>query len=243
MINTWRSTDVWPEMDASGVHVWLVHLPSARRHLTRCDEVLSLDERERARRFRFEEHQERSTLSRGILRHLLGRYLDCSPRQLRFEYGPQGKPAVAGAAMAFNLSHSADFAVLAFTRTANVGVDIEAVRLDMVRQEEIAGKYFAPRELEQFMSCPEPQRARAFFQFWSRKEAFVKARGDGILSGLNQFAVPLAQTRVFDHSGEVLPRWTILDLPEVPGCCGAFAVQEPAPVPQFFEWHERWLSA
>ena len=186
----WVKPQEWPVLQAESVHCWLAHLPSQQSLIERATRVLSADERERIGKFRMAAHQERALLTRGILRLLLSAYSQIAPEEIAFAYGPHGKPFVTGPdSLYFNTSHSGDYAAFAFTRLGDVGVDIELIRSDLTRREEIAGKYFAAGEREQLRAVPEAIRTEAFFNLWTRKEAFIKELGDGLFSGLDQFEV------------------------------------------------------
>lgn len=231
----------WPEPPAQlpplaekDLHVWLAHLPEERAHLEKFIAVLSPDERERVSRFRFDEHRERSQIARGLLRLLLSRYTGNDAAALNFACNSHGKPELPGSGLYFNTSHSGQYAVFAFTRAAAVGVDIEQVRGDMSRREEIAQKYFAPGEREQLRVLPESSRARGFFDLWTRKEAFVKARGDGLFSGLDQFETLLEEPRVLTVRGAPAVDWWICALPDVPGYSGAVVVNAAHCFPHFW---------
>lgn len=234
----WTDAQSGPDLAANDVHVWLAHLPSARPALELATAVLSPDERERIARFRFEALRERSTLTRGILRWLLGHYLQTVPEQLVFTYGPHGKPALASTGLHFNTSHSGDYALFAFTHAGDVGVDIEQVRGDLPRREEIARRHFAPGENERLRTVPEAERTRAFFELWTRKEAFVKARGAGLFSGLERFEVSLGEPRVLSVDGSTAEaaQWQLIGSPEVTDYCVAAAVKAPAVEPHFWKW-------
>ena len=238
MSERWIEPDDWPALDVPEVHVWLAHLPSARPVLEQATAILSNDERERLGRFRFEAHRERSTLTRGILRWLLGHYGQTAPRAIEFAYGPHGKPALASGPLRFNTSHSGDYAAFAITQSGEVGVDIEQVRGDVSRREEIARRHFASGEYEQLLAVPEPDRTRAFFELWTRKEAFIKARGHGLFSRLQSFEVSLRESRVIsvDGNADVAAEWRMILLPELPGYCGATIVRARQAVPKFWEW-------
>jgi 4'-phosphopantetheinyl transferase len=232
----WSEPSVWPILTGNDVDVWLSHLPAARTHIARFDSVLSADEQERSRRFRFAEHRDRWQIARGLLRLLLARYCGAAPADFRFTYNAHGKPEVPGGGVHFNSSHSGEFVALAFTRAGAVGVDIEQMRDDMVRREEIARKYFAPGEQEQLNALPASRRARAFFDFWTRKEAFVKARGEGLFSGLDRFETLLAEPRILSINGAPAAEWWMSALPEIDGYAGAVVVNAPSCVPHFWKW-------
>jgi 4'-phosphopantetheinyl transferase len=231
---TWRSPPQELNLDAESVHVWLASLPDFRSRLQDIAATLSADELDRARRFRFELHRDRYQLTRGLLRILLGKYLKQAGHEIEFVYGLHGKPALkvtnAEPRLHFNTSHSGDVAVFAVTHLGPVGVDIEQLRPATMR-EEIARKYFAPAEVQELLALPQEQRGRGFFNCWTRKEAFLKARGDGVFGGLSTFQVSLSSrdARLVAINGDVsqAARWTVSELPEVPEYAGAVAVEFP----------------
>jgi len=238
---TWSDPTQWPELSAQEVHVWLAHWPSVRTHFNDYSSVLAADEQLRAGRFRFEPHRERWVMSRGILRMLLARYLGVAPSRIEFDYNAQGKPALREPALPgfhFNVSHSGDHAAFAFTRVGAVGVDIESVRAEMPQAEDIASRYFAPGERAQLLALPREERTRAFFQLWTCKEAFVKARGAGLFSGLAHFEVSIRSWRLMTVDGASSKGWWMAALPEVPALAGGLVVEIASCSPCFFRWSE-----
>ena len=235
MNDRWIEPESWPALPDDEVHVWLALIPSARTRLNEWVQILSAEEGERAKRFRFDEHRERSQITRGLLRSLLGQYLGRTPQELSFAYNAHGKPEVKNCGVHFNTSHSGDYATFAFTRAGAVGVDIEKLRDDITRRDQIAEKHFAPGERAQLQAVPEQKRPRAFFDLWTRKEAFVKARGDGLFSGLNQFEVCLGEPHVVNISGEAAIDWWMSALPEIEGYSGAVVVNAPSCSPRFWK--------
>lgn len=240
MSERWIDPDQWPELQQGEVHVWLAHVPAARARLPEFVQLLSLEEQGRAARFRFDEHRERSQITRGLLRCLLGQYLNSAPGKLSFDYNAHGKPEVKDCGVHFNTSHSGDYAAFAFTRAGAVGVDIEKFRDDITRRDQIAEKHFAPGERAQLQALAEKDRGRAFFDLWTRKEAFVKARGDGLFSGLNQFEVCLGEPRVIGVRGAAATDWWMAVLPEISGYSGALVVNAPSCSPRFWKSAERF---
>jgi 4'-phosphopantetheinyl transferase len=222
------------------VQVWLAPLSSARHHLEQFRAVLAHDEITRSQKFHFAEHRERWEMTRGILRLLLASYVDTPAREVAFHYGAQGKPALklpASANLHFNTSHSGDYAVFAFTRAGEVGVDIECVRDEMPRRDDIVRRYFAPGEQREWLALPESERARAFFKLWTRKEAFVKARGTGLFSGLEKFGISLDASRVARSKPDAFDaHWWMHELPPVPGYEGAVVVQTTSCTARFWKW-------
>jgi 4'-phosphopantetheinyl transferase len=174
------------------VDLWSASLePPAplRAHL---EGYLSIDERERAARFVFPRDRNRFIAGRAFLRLLLAQYTATDAASLRFRYGPHGKPALADdrSEVVFNLAHTGSLAVCALARGHDLGVDVERVR-PIPDADGIARSFFSPRETAELASLPEPARFRAFFDAWTRKEAFLKALGDGLARPLDSFDVTL----------------------------------------------------
>jgi 4'-phosphopantetheinyl transferase len=178
------------------IDLWFVGLDCPPVLLNMMAATLSRDEAERGDRFHFARDRDRFLASRGILRNVLSRYLQCSPREIRFAYQISGKPQIAYPAsvtkdLRFNLSHSADAAVYAISCGRDVGVDIELICPD-VPWAEVATTFFAPGEIAKLHGLSSHLRAAGFFNCWTRKEAYVKARGEGLLLPLDAFEVSLA---------------------------------------------------
>lgn len=202
-------------MAAGEVHVW-------RKSLQCCDECLwarlNDDEVERAKRFRFDRDRDRFVTARATLRLLLGRYLDTEPREVAFRYGSKGKPELADtlSSVRFNLAHSHEVALYAFALGMDIGVDIERVRA-RITEERIPERFFARRETNALRSLPVADQREAFFRCWTRKEAFLKANGEGLAFGLNQFAVSVLQgenLRILEtpYDPDEADRWSLYDL-------------------------------
>jgi 4'-phosphopantetheinyl transferase len=168
------------------VHTRCVPLDVSAETIAGLYATLSPDERERSARFRFARDRQRFIAARGALRALLGRYLGTRPGEIRFAYNAFGKPALTpefGGQLQFNLSHSGDLALIASTTDAEVGVDLECIRPD-ADYGEIARSVFSAAEVEQLNSVPSHLYSLAFLSCWTRKEASLKARGEG-LAGLD----------------------------------------------------------
>lgn len=174
------------------VHVWRANLTLSASRLESLEQTLSTDERERARRFYFQRDREHFIVARASLRAILGCYLDLKPDELRFCYGPHGKPALSseslGGDLRFNLSHSGGLALYAVTRGREIGVDIERVRPELA-DGKIAERFFSPREVAALRALHPHLQLQAFFNCWTRKEAYIKATGDGLSLPLDQFDV------------------------------------------------------
>lgn len=191
-------------------------------------DTLSGDERRRAARFVFDVHRRRFIAARGLLRRQLGAVLGEPPASLRFAYGSAGKPSLAWPekALRFNLSHSGDRAVLAFSADFELGVDIEKTR-DDVDHQAISERFFSPAERAALEREPAGRRSRAFFEIWTRKEAFIKARGGGLTIALDSFDVSLGEpARVLRVAGEsgAPSAVSIETLPAPDGYCAAIAI-------------------
>jgi 4'-phosphopantetheinyl transferase len=215
------------------VHIWCARLDVPPEEVHRLEMILSEDERIRAHRFRFEAGQRRYIASRGVLRSILGRYLNVSPLELHFHYGEYGKPSLAGDFTAnpyeFNLAHSHELALFGFTRGVPVGVDLEYLKTDR-DYDKIAARYFSKLENEIYCSLPPSERPGAFFNAWTRKEAFIKAIGQGLTLPLDSFDVtltpgkPAQLLRVGDDPGEA-SQWYLESFAPDPDYVGAVAVR------------------
>lgn len=191
------------------LHIWHILFSNLVDCVDTAYETLSEDERQRANRFRFQKDRVQSILSRGALRQLLGLYLHLNPHDIVFKYGPSSKPELAHPTPSnltpfrFNVSHSGDMALIAVANLPAVGVDVEAIRADFATAE-VAARFFSPTEVENFQSLPEQDRAGAFFNCWTRKEAYIKAVGDGLSIPLDSFDVefrPGKQTQLLKIRG------------------------------------------
>jgi 4'-phosphopantetheinyl transferase len=215
------------------VHVWVSRLGWSHQHLQGLYEILSLDERRKAERFHFQVDRERHVIGRALARIVLAHLLDVAPNNVRFRYNKFGKPYLDcndnGPQRRFNLSHSGDLILLAVAAGREIGVDVEGVRQD-VKVDRIAARYFSARERAELASLPPEKRAAAFFACWSRKEAFIKAKGIGLSFPLDCFDVSLkpdAPAVLLETRPDPLEagRWTIRDLDVGPSYKAAIAVE------------------
>jgi 4'-phosphopantetheinyl transferase len=164
------------------VHVWRASLEQPVAQIQKLAQTLSEDERVRAERFYLERDRKHFTVGRGLLRTILSHYLKIEPDQLRFCYGPRGKPALVPSnhsTLQFNLSHSQGIAVYAITRDRQIGIDLEYMR-PTSDIEQLAKRFFSPREYTAIRSLSPNQKPEAFFNAWTRKEAYLKATGEGL---------------------------------------------------------------
>lgn len=212
------------------VHVWRARLDQPWSWTM--EEALSRADRERADRFRFESDRRRFCVARAAMRLILGRYLKMKPGRLQIEPGKCGKPYLTEpktAHLRFNLSHSHRLALLAVTTEREIGIDVEYMRPDFVT-DEVAEHFFSRAEVEQFRAVPFEAKTEAFFKCWTRKEAYIKARGEGLYCPLDQFDVSfrpgdpcaLLDSRVEPHE---VSRWSFEELFAEPGYAVALAVE------------------
>jgi 4'-phosphopantetheinyl transferase len=212
---------------ADEVHVWRIPLDEATG-AERFRRLLSFDELERAGRFHFARDRDRFIAGRARLRRLISRYVGTPPAELRFQYGHAGKPELTTPALPFNVSHSDGLMLIAVGGPGRLGVDIEKIR-PRSQPDSFSG-FFVLAEEAALHALPAHLREQAFFACWTRKEAWIKALGDGLSFGLDRFevsvypAAPAALLRVADHPEEV-SRWELRSLYPAPGFAGALAVE------------------
>jgi 4'-phosphopantetheinyl transferase len=171
-------------------HVWRDSLARPPAEVARLRVLLAPDERRHADRYRFERHRSRYIVGRATLRLLLARYLDAAPGELEISYGEFDKPYLAGGP-SFNLSHSGTVVLYAFAAAGELGIDVELDDANF-SHERIPERFFSPSEVSVLRALPAAAQPRAFLTCWTRKEAFIKARGDGLSLALDSFDVTLS---------------------------------------------------
>lgn len=188
--------------------------------------LLSDAERERANRFAFDRDRSRYIVARMVLRELLATRLGVRPESIELTYGVCGKPSLAqgfaDSDLRFNVSHSDDIAVYAFSRGREIGIDVEAVRM-IPDADDIAAQFFSDREKKDYLALDTCDKPLGFFNCWTRKEAFVKALGDGLIYPLDGFDVSLAP-------GEPA---RIIRVGRTPGNACGWRTESFSPVPGF----------
>ncbi len=236
-----------PDLPPGEIQVWAIPLDPPAERVAALARVLTPDEEARAARFRFDVHRRRYVVGRGVLRALLGAYLRVPPAALRFDYRERGKPDLAapwrGEGLAFNLSNSEDLALVGFVRGADLGVDVEYLK-EMSDLTEIATRFFSASEVATLAGVPAERKKEAFFNCWTRKEAYLKAVGVGLAAPLDSFAVTLepgAAPRMLTLEGdrERAARWFFRHLAPRPDFLGAVAIELPdaaAPPPRVVCW-------
>lgn len=226
-----------PESIALGnheVHLWRSKLDLQPSRVQTLEQTLAADERQRASQFRFPTDRARFIVARGVLRSLLGRYLSKEPHTLQFTYNAYGKPALAEESVRgpilFNATHSQGMALYAFTRIGDIGIDLEQMTTKVQDYEHIARRFFSSAEIEELHTVPVERRQEAFLNCWTRKEAYIKARGLGLSLVLSQFDVSLtpgatAKLLATREIGQEASQWSLHDLAPGPGCVAALTVK------------------
>ncbi|MXZ10798.1 MAG: 4'-phosphopantetheinyl transferase superfamily protein [Gemmatimonadetes bacterium] len=210
-------------------HVWAVDLERETFDGHMLAETLSADEWVRADRFLFEKHRAHFVAARGCLRAILAKYMECKPGELAFFYGEHGKPALASpwdkSQLRFNLSHSAGLALIAVSLRCEIGVDIEHLSRKVDHMQDLAKRFFAPGEYKQLCALPREERRRAFFCCWTRKEAYLKAVGTGLVQSLKNFEVSLGcNAKLLWIKEGNIKDWTLLHLDPAEGYVGSVAI-------------------
>jgi len=239
---SWETAPVFVQARDDEVHVWRSALDVPSSKIESLGRILSEDERMRSARFHFQRDRSRFIAARASLRILIGRYLHKPPSEVKFSYTPNGKPFLAGekeVPLRFNLSHSHGLALYAVTSGREVGIDLEYsdMSLDF---EAIAKRFFSVQEIAAIDSFPEHERRQAFFACWTRKEAYIKARGEGLSVPLNSFSVSLIPgepARLVDIEEDCeSSRWFFLEVVPKAGYVGALAVESGHWQPRFWDF-------
>lgn len=226
------------------IHIWRANLDLPITRIKKYHQMLSNDEGVRAERFRFEQDRHRFIVRRGKLRAILGRYLGIAPNRLQFCCREYGKLAlvdgIGNGSIRFSVSHSDGLALYGFARGHEIGVDVERIR-DISEMEEIIEAFFSTNEKALFHGLPEREKRKAFFNGWTRKEAFIKAFGTGLSYPLDSFDVGLAsdgadKLRTFDAERREVCDWTIHALTPGHDYMGAFAINRKDFTLRCFGW-------
>jgi 4'-phosphopantetheinyl transferase len=229
---------------ASDLHVWRANLNQSESTIEELSGHLTNDERSRAKRFYFQKDHRHFIVARGILRVILSRYLSIEPERLCFSYNEYGKPALGAdyerCGIRFNLSHADGLALFAVTEGREVGIDLEKIRPDFATSE-IAERFFSSEEVQMLRTLPDYLQEEAFFNCWTRKEAYVKARGQGLSVPLDQFEVSLtpgqpASLLKTHWDTEEASLWSLRELHPGPGYVAAVAAQGTDWQVKYWQW-------
>lgn len=218
-------------MTVNGVQLWHLHLDPGGAVVEVLAGLLCPDERIRAQGLVLDRARRRFVVARGRLRQVLGAQLGIPPSEVRLIYGAQGKPRVDDVMnprdLRFNLSHTADHGLLATAWGREVGVDIEQVHAQ-VDIEGIAARFFAPGEVQRLSQVAQADRREASFGCWTRKEAFLKALGEGIPDRLAAFEVSVDPHRPallhVDWDAAEVDRWDLESVQVDAGLVATLAV-------------------
>ena len=228
-----RSPAAGLELAPGTIHVWSVRLDPPAAQVERLGRFLAADEWERANRFRFEKHRRQYVVGRGALRVLLAAYLGIRPEEVKFIYGPRGKPfpapALGAGGLQFNLSNSDELALVGFVLGPEIGVDVEYLR-PMPDCEQIAERFFSQSEREVLRGIAAARKEETFFNCWTRKEAYLKAVGEGLAAALDSFDVTLApgdppRMLTLEGDAERAARWSLHHLCPADEYIGAVAIE------------------
>lgn len=215
--------------DPSRVQLWRVPLTPPPQTITRISPLLSVDEQDRAGRFYFPYLRTRYIAGRAALRILLGTQLSIHPTAIQFAYTQHDKPYLPMSPLRFNVSHAEDLALIAVAPGREVGVDIEHTR-SQIDEEQIARRFFSAAEVADYLAVPPDQRQQAFYNCWTRKEAYIKAIGEGLTFPLDRFRVTLAPgdaprlVDVYTDPSEAA-RWKLLAIEPGEGFTGALIAE------------------
>jgi len=236
---------------SNDIHIWCAALDLPLEQIKMYELTLSADEKIRAERFHFEQHKHSFITCRGILRAILSRYLNIKPQQLQFDYGSHGKPEIADNCgekkLKFNLSHSGKIALYAITPIYQIGIDIEKNRL-FDDAEQIAKRFFSARECAWLSEIPPSEKPAAFFSLWTCKEAYLKAIGEGLAFGLDQFEICLnskESPKILSIKGDyqAATPWFLQQLNPVLGYVGAVAVNVESPCFTCWQWPGNYIKS
>jgi 4'-phosphopantetheinyl transferase len=237
----WSSPPSNLVLPSDEIHLWRADLNLSPEQLELRQNILSEDEQLRAKRFHFERDRQHFIAARGLLRAILGRYLNREPSQLEFCYSPKGKPALANldcsVKVEFNLSHSNGIALYGVTRDRSIGIDLEYIR-PLPNANQLAQRFFSLQEYAVIASLPANLQQIAFFNGWTRKEAYLKAIGEGVggLRGVEVSLTPGEPPAILGLSGKASPKdWSLYNLALYPGYAGALAVEAQNLQLRYFE--------
>lgn len=231
---TWILPPADLALTATDLHMWRASLDEPEAVVRNLRDTLSVDERARADRFHFARDRHRFIIAHGALRSIIGYYLNLAPDQVVFDYGVRGKPALSPSMnsdqLHFNLAHSHELAIYAFTRHRRVGIDVEYTLRVLRDADQMVKRFFSANEQAVYCALPANEQRMAFFRCWTRKEAFIKAIGDGLSQPLDQFDVTLAPAQPpeilsIDGSELAAHHWLLVHLEPGANYIGAMSVE------------------
>ena len=218
------------ELLENNVHIWSTNLKLSSGQIEELSTILSPDEKERANKFYFERDKNRFIIARGTLRKILSHYLNIEPKKLQFTYSDRGKPYLTNTAILFNLSHSQDLALYAITKINLIGIDLEYIR-PMNDAKNLAKRFFSIREYNLISQLPPQKQQETFFKIWTCKEAYLKAKGDGLGGSLEKVEIcltPEKPVEFFSINGDIeeASHWYLYQFIPQPNYIAAVVVAE-----------------
>jgi 4'-phosphopantetheinyl transferase len=241
-MTVWEPSPPQASLGANRVDLWRVALNVEPACQAALGDLLSSQETQQACRFQFERDRRRYLVAHAALRTILSRYLGCDPHAVHYQVSSYGKPSLKGhAGLHFNLAHSHELALIAVTALGEIGVDVEHIRaLDGI--DQLARVCFSEQEYQQFHALPNLEGQHAFFHCWARKEAYIKALGEGLSHPLQQFSVALLPTQSarmlsIDGSSEEAAQWTLQSVDLGAEYTAAFAVRATSVTTQCWNLH------
>jgi 4'-phosphopantetheinyl transferase len=230
------------------IHMWLIPEVQNENMMKVLSHKLNDAEKEKASRYYFEKKRRQYIITRGVLKILLEVYTRRNSEQFQIVQGIYGKPFMRSEEeeIHFNISHSEGLSILGFSKEAPLGVDIEIIR-EIPERDEIAEKYFSKKENNIYKTIPEEYRTKAFFNCWTRKEAFIKAIGEGFSKPLDQFDVTFLsneKTKLISIDGDTrkADEWSLQELKTAQGYVSAFAVKKRKFRLSCWTWNESLLK-
>lgn len=233
---TWAAPPSHTELGDNEVHLWRADLNQNSDIVRRMWLFLNQEEQERAKRYVFEPDRIQFTLTRGILRQLLGRYLRRSAEEIEFSVAPKGKPTIRGnPELRFSLSHSGGLVLYAFSMNRELGVDLEREKTE-TSSLDIVNSYFSRKERAEFLALPPNIQNLAFYVGWTRKEAYLKARGEGLHMKLEDFDVSMNPGQPAVLGSEDAARWELRSFCPEPDFVAALVVEGINCELRYWEW-------
>jgi 4'-phosphopantetheinyl transferase len=227
---SWREVSEIPRVAPAEIQVWRVNLLASTGEISRLRNFLSAQEQRQAAQFHFVHDQRRFVIRRAVLRQLLSANLGLHPEEIQIASDRFQKPQIAAAQnpmqLRFNSSHSSDWALIALAQNCESGVDVEQHR-HLPDRDELANNFFSEPEISELNRLPEPARTAGFFNCWTRKEAFVKAIGQGLAFPLDRFSVSLAPEQsaaIFEIAGDdstAHKKWSVTSINSIAGFSAA----------------------
>ncbi|MDE5123255.1 MAG: 4'-phosphopantetheinyl transferase superfamily protein [Trichodesmium sp. St19_bin1] len=218
------------ELSENNVHIWSTNLKLSSDKIEELSTILSPDEKNRANKFYFEKDKNRFIIARGTLRTILSRYLNIEPKKLQFTYSDRGKPYLKNTSILFNLSHSQDLALYGITKVNLIGIDLEYIR-PMNDAENLAKRFFALQEYNLIRQLPPQKQQETFLKIWTCKEAYLKAKGDGLGGSLEKVEIcltPEKPVEFFSINGDIeeASHWYLYQFIPQPNYIAAVVVAE-----------------